>query len=112
MACGNGANVNYTMKYEAVCNTCKYLNQLPCTSDIMRKNPDIKPLYLPSFIEIYIQLSFFILSVVLDCSGHNKGYGFVRFTDETEQQKALIEMHHFFGIGKKCIRVSLATPKR
>lgn len=50
--------------------------------------------------------------VVFDPRGLSKGFGFVRFSEETEQQKALIEMQHSSGIGRKQIRVSLATPKR
>ncbi|KAJ2545252.1 hypothetical protein EV175_005824, partial [Coemansia sp. RSA 1933] len=40
-----------------------------------------------------------------------RGYGFVRFGDEADQQRALAEMqgHH---IGARAIRVSTATPKR
>ncbi|XP_074642375.1 tRNA selenocysteine 1-associated protein 1-like [Tubulanus polymorphus] len=49
--------------------------------------------------------------VVLDQDGSSKGYGFVRFTDEMEQQRALLEMQHSL-VGRKPIRVSLATPKR
>ncbi|CAI9726980.1 selenocysteine 1-associated 1-like [Octopus vulgaris] len=49
--------------------------------------------------------------VVLDNYGRSKGYGFVRFTDESEQQKAMFEMQHV-SIGRRPIRVSLATPKR
>ncbi|XP_053394622.1 tRNA selenocysteine 1-associated protein 1-like isoform X3 [Mercenaria mercenaria] len=50
--------------------------------------------------------------VVLDSRGMSKGYGFVRFSEETEQQKALIEMQHTIGLGRKPMRVSLATPKK
>lgn len=50
--------------------------------------------------------------VVLDSRGLSKGYGFVRFGEETDQQKALIEMQHTTGLGRNPIRVSLATPKR
>ncbi|XP_046361634.1 tRNA selenocysteine 1-associated protein 1-like [Haliotis rufescens] len=50
--------------------------------------------------------------VVLDSTGATKGYGFVRFSEETDQQRALIEMQHMTGIGRKPIRVSLASPKR
>lgn len=53
-----------------------------------------------------------MLAVVLEPSGKSKGYGFVRFSEETDQQRALIEMQHMQGVGKKPIRVSLATPKR
>ena len=51
-------------------------------------------------------------SVVTDGSGRSKGYGFIRFTEENDQQRALIEMQHFPGISRRPIRVSLATPKR
>lgn len=47
-----------------------------------------------------------------DGSGRSKGYGFIRFTEENDQQRALIEMQHFPGISRRPIRVSLATPKR
>ncbi|KAK3611738.1 hypothetical protein CHS0354_037319 [Potamilus streckersoni] len=50
--------------------------------------------------------------VVLGSDGRSRGYGFVRFSEETEQQKALIEMQHVTGIGRRPVRVSLATPKR
>ncbi|OWF46042.1 tRNA selenocysteine 1-associated protein 1-like [Mizuhopecten yessoensis] len=50
--------------------------------------------------------------VVLENNGRSKGYGFVRFSEETDQQRALIEMQHMTDIGTKPIRVSLATPKR
>ena len=53
-----------------------------------------------------------ILVVVNESNGRSKGYGFVRFSEETDQQKALIEMQHMTGVGRKPIRVSLATPKR
>ena len=53
-----------------------------------------------------------LISVVLDNRGNSKGYGFVRFSEETDQQKALIEMQHTTGVGRKTIRVSLATPKK
>ena len=39
--------------------------------------------------------------VVLDNDGKSRGYGFVRFKDETDQQRALIDMQHFTGLGKK-----------
>ncbi|KAJ2744250.1 hypothetical protein GGI20_003112 [Coemansia sp. BCRC 34301] len=40
-----------------------------------------------------------------------RGYGFVRFADEADQQRALVEMQSQV-IGSRAIRVSNATPKR
>ncbi|GAB6033337.1 tRNA selenocysteine 1-associated protein 1 [Chamberlinius hualienensis] len=52
-----------------------------------------------------------VARVVLDANGRSRGYGFVRFADEYEQQQALIHMQNYSGVGGKPIRVSLATPK-
>lgn len=52
-----------------------------------------------------------VARVVLDNTGRSRGYGFVRFSEETEQRHALIQMQNFSGLGSKPIRVSLATPK-
>lgn len=41
-----------------------------------------------------------------------RGYGFVRFSDENEHRKAMIEMQGAVGCGSKPLRVSAATPKR
>ncbi|KAG2222515.1 hypothetical protein INT45_012829 [Circinella minor] len=43
-------------------------------------------------------------------TGLTRGYGFVRFIDQSDQQRALIEMQGFI-IGSRPIRVSVATPK-
>ncbi len=44
--------------------------------------------------------------VVLDDSGYSKGYGFVRFGSEAEQQHALANMTGEMGVGSKvCVRV-------
>ncbi|PIA18024.1 hypothetical protein COEREDRAFT_79973 [Coemansia reversa NRRL 1564] len=40
-----------------------------------------------------------------------RGYGFVRFSDEADHQRALVEMQGHM-IGTRAIRVSTATPKR
>ncbi|KAJ2793137.1 hypothetical protein H4R20_006632, partial [Coemansia guatemalensis] len=40
-----------------------------------------------------------------------RGYGFVRFSDEADHQRALAEMQGYV-IGTRAIRVSTATPKR
>lgn len=43
-------------------------------------------------------------------SGMSRGYGFVRFTDEADQQKALSEMQGVY-CGNRPMRISTATPK-
>ncbi|KXL46091.1 MAG: hypothetical protein FE78DRAFT_146865, partial [Acidomyces sp. 'richmondensis'] len=43
-------------------------------------------------------------------SGMSRGYGFVRFSDEAEQQKALAEMQGVY-CGNRPMRISTATPK-
>lgn len=49
--------------------------------------------------------------VMYDDQGDSRGYGFVRFSDETEQKRALIEMQGAAGLGGRAIKVSQATPK-
>ena len=43
-------------------------------------------------------------------SGLSRGYGFVRFTDEADQQRALTEMQGVY-CGNRPMRISTATPK-
>ncbi|KZV95013.1 RNA-binding domain-containing protein [Exidia glandulosa HHB12029] len=43
-------------------------------------------------------------------TGLSKGYGFVRFTDQAEQQRALIEMHGLYCLSRP-MRISPATAK-
>lgn len=43
-------------------------------------------------------------------SGQSRGYGFVRFSDETDQQRALVEMQGVY-CGSRPMRISTATPK-
>ncbi|KAK0655298.1 hypothetical protein B0T16DRAFT_308761, partial [Cercophora newfieldiana] len=43
-------------------------------------------------------------------SGQSRGYGFVRFGDETEQQRALIEMQGVY-CGNRAMRISTANRK-
>ena len=43
-------------------------------------------------------------------SGMSRGYGFVRFSDESDQQKALSEMQGVY-CGNRPMRISTATPK-
>lgn len=47
--------------------------------------------------------------VVLDNNGYSKGYGFIRFGCEKEQQTALASMMGVSGLGSKPIRVSALT---
>ena len=51
------------------------------------------------------------MQVVLDESGFSKGYGFVRFGNESEQQHALANMTGESGVGSKPIKVSMANQK-
>lgn len=50
--------------------------------------------------------------VVLDPTGLSKGFGFVRFSDESEYQEALVDMQHSVLVGSKPIRVGVANPRR
>jgi RNA recognition motif-containing protein len=43
-------------------------------------------------------------------SGMSRGYGFVRFSDESDQQRALVEMQGVY-CGNRPMRISTATPK-
>ncbi|XP_030630131.1 tRNA selenocysteine 1-associated protein 1-like isoform X1 [Chanos chanos] len=49
--------------------------------------------------------------VVTDPYGNSKGYGFVKFGDESEQKKALEEFQNASGLGGKPIRISIAINK-
>ncbi|XP_054277239.1 tRNA selenocysteine 1-associated protein 1-like isoform X2 [Macrosteles quadrilineatus] len=49
--------------------------------------------------------------VVMDSTGHKKGYGFVQFTNLEEQKHALTNMNGFKGLGNKPIKTSTAVPK-
>ncbi|OPJ71865.1 tRNA selenocysteine 1-associated protein 1 isoform A [Patagioenas fasciata monilis] len=49
--------------------------------------------------------------VVLDQAGVSRGYGFVKFTDELEQKRALTECQGAVGLGSKPVRLSVAIPK-
>lgn len=43
-------------------------------------------------------------------TGQSRGYGFVRFSDEGDQQRALLEMQGVY-CGNRPMRISTATPK-
>ena len=49
--------------------------------------------------------------VVLDEAGFSKGYGFVRFGNEGDQQHSLANMTGEQGLGGKPIKVSMANQK-
>lgn len=49
--------------------------------------------------------------VVCDATGKSKRYGFVRFYDESEYQRALQEMQGAVGLGDKPIKVNAAVQK-
>merc|ERR1712013_338059 len=49
--------------------------------------------------------------VVLDESGFSKGFGFIRFNNEVEQQTAMTSMNGMSGLGGKPIKVSVAVNK-
>ncbi|XP_071964884.1 tRNA selenocysteine 1-associated protein 1-like [Antedon mediterranea] len=49
--------------------------------------------------------------VVLDDGGIPKGFGFVRFYNEEERNKAAAEMQGAAGLGAKTLKLSVATPK-
>nr|ACO12537.1 tRNA selenocysteine-associated protein 1 [Lepeophtheirus salmonis]ADD24564.1 tRNA selenocysteine 1-associated protein 1 [Lepeophtheirus salmonis] len=72
--------------------------------------PDVDDLTLFKFFSSRFQ-SIKSAKVVLDQSGFSKGYGFIRFGNEQEQQSALISMMGVSGLGAKPIKVSLAIPK-
>lgn len=44
-------------------------------------------------------------------TGQSRGYGFVRFADESDQQRALHEMQGVY-CGNRPMRISTATPKQ
>lgn len=50
--------------------------------------------------------------MVLDQSGLSKGFGFVRFSEESDYSEALVDMQHSLLVGSKPIRVGPANPRR
>ncbi|KAG2013035.1 RNA-binding protein Csx1 [Coprinopsis cinerea AmutBmut pab1-1] len=66
---------------------------------------DREPKYIRPF------LSCKSAKIMLDpVTGVSRGYGFVRFTDEADQQRALIEMHGLYCLSRP-MRISPATAK-
>lgn len=72
--------------------------------------PDVDDLQLYKFFSARFQ-SIKSAKVVLDEAGFSKGYGFIRFGNEQEQQTALQSMMGIGGLGSKPIKVSLAIQK-
>jgi len=72
--------------------------------------PDVDDLSLFKFFSARFQ-SVKSAKVVLDGTGFSKGYGFIRFGNEQEQQTSLISMMGIAGLGGKPIKVSIAVPK-
>ncbi|KAG7097520.1 hypothetical protein E1B28_004863 [Marasmius oreades] len=63
----------------------------------------------PKFIRPFLSCK--SAKIMLDpITGVSRGYGFVRFTDEADQQRALIEMHGLYCLSRP-MRVSPATAK-
>ena len=46
--------------------------------------------------------------MVLDETGTSKGFGFIRFGNETEQQTALTTMQGIAGLGDRPIKVNIS----
>ncbi|KAI8982738.1 hypothetical protein BD414DRAFT_515917 [Trametes punicea] len=63
----------------------------------------------PRFIRPFLSCK--SAKIMLDpVTGVSRGYGFVRFTDEADQQRALIEMHGLYCLSRP-MRISPATAK-
>merc|ERR1719284_12939 len=72
--------------------------------------PEIDDLQLYRFFSARFQ-SIVSAKVVLDDTGFSKGFGFIRFGNEQEQQTALTSMMGVSGLGGKPLKVSLAVQK-
>ncbi|KAF9036892.1 hypothetical protein BDZ89DRAFT_1110556 [Hymenopellis radicata] len=63
----------------------------------------------PKFIRPFVSCK--SAKIMLDpVTGVSRGYGFVRFTDEADQQRALVEMHGLYCLSRP-MRISPATAK-
>ena len=61
---------------------------------------------------ITVCICYFGYSICCFCISFLRGYGFVRFCDDNEHKRAMVEMQGAEGCGAKPLRVSAATPKR
>lgn len=73
-------------------------------------SPEIDDLQLYKFFSARFQ-TIVSAKIILDESGSSKGFGFIRFGNETEQQAALTTMQGIAGLGDKPIKVSIAMQK-
>jgi len=73
-------------------------------------SPEIDDLMLYKFFSARFQ-TIISAKVVLDEMGTSKGFGFIRFGNETEQTTALSTMQGIAGLGSKPIKVSIAVQK-
>jgi len=73
-------------------------------------SPEVDDLQMYKFFSARYQ-SVKSCKVVMDTTGYSKGYGFIRFGQEHEQQSALASMQGLAGLGSKPIKVSPAVPK-
>lgn len=72
--------------------------------------PEVDDLQLYQFFCRRFQ-SLVSAKVVLDDNGFSKGFGFIRFSNEVEQQTAMTSMNGMAGLGGKPIKVSVAVNK-
>jgi len=72
--------------------------------------PEVDDLNLYKFFAARFQ-SIVSAKVVLDEHGTSKGFGFIRFSNEVEQQTAMTSMVGLSGLGGKPIKVSAAVQK-
>jgi len=72
--------------------------------------PEVDDLQLYQFFSKRFQ---YLISakVILDERGLSRGYGFIRFNNEVEQQTAMTSMNGMSGLGGKPIKVSVAVNK-
>jgi len=73
-------------------------------------SPEVDDLQLFNFFSARFQ-TIISAKVVLDETGTSKGFGFIRFGNETEQQTALTTMQGIAGLGDRPIKVSIAVQK-
>lgn len=50
--------------------------------------------------------------MIEDETGTSKGYGFVRFCDQSERDRSLTELDNTLGLGSKAIKIREALPPK